>query len=126
MVKFIVDSSAWIEYLGGTPKGSKLQKYFDGGELFTTGVCVAEVVAKVLREGLSAEIALDAIRSLSKIIPVDYALGSDGGKLYVSLRSSRPKIALADALSVSAARRLSAKVLTFDKDFSGLPEAIVL
>ncbi|MBI2576162.1 PIN domain-containing protein [Candidatus Woesearchaeota archaeon] len=50
--KYVVDSSAWIEYLRGTEKGPQVRVLFEKGhEFFTTGVCVAEIIAKFRKEG---------------------------------------------------------------------------
>jgi len=126
MTKFIIDSSAWIEYLNGSERGDKLKKYFERNELFTTSVCVAEVIAKVIREGHSTNIAEKAIHSNSTIINIDFLLAVEAGKTYITLRKTKPKIALSNAISLVVAQKISGKVITFDKDFANLPEAIVL
>lgn len=126
MSKLIVDTSVWIEYLGATPRGEKIRPYFENNELFTTALGVGEITAKVLREGKDVEIALNAVLALSTIVSVDFNLGKEAGNAYVTLRKVKPKIALSDALALVTARKLAAKVLTFDKDFDKLPEAIVL
>lgn len=126
MTKYVIDSSAWIEYFKGTPEGQNVKKYFEANELFTTSLCVAEITAKFLREGLPVEAALLAIRSQSTIISLDFPIGSEAGKLYFELRKKKPKIALSDAFSLIVAKNINAKVLTFDNDFRGSPEAIVL
>ncbi|MBI4918954.1 PIN domain-containing protein [archaeon] len=126
MTRLVIDSSAWIEYLKGSKSADKLNEYFETGELFTTSVCVSEIIAKVLREGLSSNIALQAIRSMSSIISVDAEIGIDAGKIYFELRKTKPKIALSDAITISAAKKLSAKIITFNRDFDGLSQAMVL
>ncbi len=126
MTKLVIDSAAWVEYLQGSLRAEKLKKYFENSELFTTSITVAEVVAKALKKGLSEEIVVDAIQSMSTILPVDFALGAEAGKVYAELRKTRPKIALADAFTLCAARKISAKVVTFDNDFHGLSDAIVI
>ena len=72
------------------------------------------------------DVATSAIKSLSIIKPVGLELATKGGSLYVDLRSTRPKIAFSDALTLAAARIIGVKVLTFDRDFDKLPDAIVL
>ncbi len=126
MTKLVIDSSAWIEYLAGTHRGEKIKEYFEKAELFTSAVCVAEITAKVLKEGLSAEIVLAAIRARSSVLSVDFQIGSEAGKKYAVLRKKKPKIALSDAISLVFAEKINAKVLTFDRDFEGLPQTIVL
>lgn len=126
MNKFVIDSSAWIEYLKGSDSGNKLNSYFKESEIFTTSLCVAEIIAKVLREGFSADIALKAILSISLVTNVDLEVGDKGGRVYYELRKNKPKIALSDAITLASARKLGAKIITFDHDFEGLKEAIIL
>lgn len=126
MDKIVVDASAWVEYLAGSQKGEKVKKYFEDNELYTPAVSVSEVIAKLLREGFSEELAIFAIPARSQIVSTDFGIASDAGKIYHSLRKKRDKISLSDAICLSTAKKISGKVLTFDTDFRGLPEAIVL
>ena len=63
MSKYIVDSSAWIEYFAGTEKGRKIKDLIVGKELFTTGIIVAEVSTHFLKKGLEARQAVAAMKS---------------------------------------------------------------
>lgn len=126
MNKLVVDASAWIEYLSGTEKGEKVKKYFEENELYTAAVSVSEIIAKMLREGFSADIAILAIPARSQIVPIDFGIASDAGKTYYILRKKRDKISLSDAICLCTAKKISGKVLTFDNDFRGIAEAIVL
>ncbi|MBI2576163.1 PIN domain-containing protein [Candidatus Woesearchaeota archaeon] len=60
------------------------------------------------------------------MIPVDFSIGEEAGKLYWPLREKRQKFSLSDTISLAAAKRLIGKVLTFDTDFAGLTDAVVL
>lgn len=126
MNKFVVDASAWLEYFDGSPKGEKIKKYFEDAELYTSALCVAEVVARVLRRGASADVARTVINARSVVISVDFDLGAHGGILYATLRKTRAKISLSDAITLAIAKKLSAKILTFDNDFRGIPEAVII
>ena len=126
MSRVIVDSSAWIEYLSGSQKGKSTQSYIDSNELYTTSLCVAEIAAKAKRENYPLETALQALQSLSKIITIDFEMAKEAGALYVDLRRNKPKISLSDAITVVAAHKKDAKILTFDRDFEKLPQTILL
>ena len=126
MDKLIVDSSAWIEYLDGSPEGEKVRKYFKEKQLFTSTNCVAEIIARALRTGISTELIKTVLNSQSTIINIDFDTGYQAGILYTELRKEKPKISLSDAMTLAIAKKIEAKVLTFDNDFRGLAEAIVL
>ncbi|MEK6868417.1 MAG: PIN domain-containing protein [Nanoarchaeota archaeon] len=126
MDKLIVDSSAWIEYLDGSPEGEKVRKYFKEKQLFTPANCVGEIIARAIRTGISVELVKTVLNAQSTIISIDFEIGYQGGILYTELRKQKPKISLSDALTLAIAKKLNAKILTFDNDFQGLAEAIVL
>ncbi|HIH42834.1 TPA: type II toxin-antitoxin system VapC family toxin [Candidatus Woesearchaeota archaeon] len=125
MAKYLIDSSAWIEYLAGSKRAEPLKKYFEEGELFTSPVCVAEIIAKVAKEGLSVENAKNSIHTHSSIFAFDFNTAVDAGTTYAELRKIKPKIALSDAITIVLARNIKAKILTFDNDFRNIQEAIV-
>ena len=126
MDKLIVDSSAWIEYLDGSPEGEKVRKYFKEKQLFTSTNCVAEIIARALRTGISIELIKTVLNVQSTIVNIDFDTGYQAGIIYTELRKQKPKISLSDAMTLAIAKKIEAKILTFDNDFRGLAEAIVL
>ncbi|MBI4017087.1 MAG: PIN domain-containing protein [Candidatus Aenigmarchaeota archaeon] len=127
MNKIIVDSSAWIEYFAGREKGRKIREIIDEGvSIFITGLIVAEVSTKFLKDALPAEDAISAMKSLAILVPFDFQLGHDAAKICVHERKTKPKFGIADAHVVAAARIIRAKVITCDSDFRGLQEAMIL
>ena len=128
MNKFFIDSSAWIEYFTGTEKGRKVQAIISkqGVMLFTSGLIVAEVSTKFLRENQPTDQAVAAMQALASLVSFDFALGRSAASVYVHRRKTHSKFALSDAHAIAAARILQGKVITCDNDFLGLPEAIVI
>lgn len=126
MDKLVVDSSAWIEYFKGEVKGTAVKKHIDSHELFTSGFCVGEIVVTFLRNNLPLDVALSFLKIRSNIVPVDFSIAENAGKLYHELRKKNGKISLSDTISLAIAKKLNAKILTFDNDFQGMKEAIVL
>ena len=128
MNKFVVDTSAWIEYLEGTDKGTVVREWIERPDtaLLTTGLIIAEVIAKLLKEKKDAGQAFGALQALARIVPFDAQLGREAAEVYARHRKAKGKFGLADAHVVAAARLHGAKVLTCDNDFAGISEAIVL
>ncbi len=126
MVKIVVDSSMWIEYFKGSPKGEILRQHIEHDELFITSVCVAEVTAIVLREGFSLDTTIVILQSLAKTIAVNFSQAHDAGVLYADLRKKKQKISLSDVITISVAKSIDAKILTCDHDFQGLANVILV
>lgn len=77
----------------------------------------------MIRRDLSEERALEAISALRRatIAPVDESLALEAAD--VSLTHG---LAMADSLVYATARRFGATLVTGDKDFEGLPDAVVV
>ncbi|HLC85251.1 MAG TPA: PIN domain-containing protein [Candidatus Nanoarchaeia archaeon] len=128
MNDIFIDSSAWIEYFMGSEKGRKVREHIhkEGIKIFTTGIVVAEVCTKFLKDGLSAAEAMVAIRSLARTINFDAQLGFQTAVAYVAERKKKPKLGLIDAHIIAVAAHLDSKVLTCDYDFSGISNVILI
>ena len=80
-------------------------------------------VYKVIRRDISEERAIEAVSALRRasIAPIDESLALEAADL--SLASG---LAMADSLVYATARRHGARLVTGDKDFEGLPGAVVI
>ena len=127
MIKLVIDSYGWIEYLDGTKLGSRVKELLEeDNEIFTSSLTVAEVISKVARKGMDVKIAYDTLTSNSTIISADAELSLTAGVIHSEMRKTLKDFGLADAYVLATARRLSAKVLTGDQHFKGIHEAIML
>ncbi|MBI5003183.1 PIN domain-containing protein [Candidatus Woesearchaeota archaeon] len=126
MDKLVVDSSAWIEYFKGGTKGNTVKKYVDTHILFTSGFCIGEITATFLRYDMPLDVALSFLKVKGTVVLIDFSIAENAGRLYHELRKKNGKISLSDAVTLAIAKKIGAKILTFDNDFRGIPEAIVL
>jgi len=126
MNKYIIDSSAWIEYFSGTDKGRKVKELLIGAQTFTTGIVIAEVSTHFLKKGLQASQAVAAIKTQAALLPIDFHIGEQSAEIYVTERKTRSKFGLADAHIVATAKTHHLKIITCDMDFIGFNEATVI
>jgi predicted nucleic acid-binding protein len=131
----VVDSLAWIEFLGGTAFEPEIREVLGGADVIVTpDLVLAEVARKLARDGISRSTSIHKLRdisTLSQVTPInlDVALGvaatdDELRKNAKTRRLQRP--GLADGVILSMARVLKGKVLTGDGHFYGLPETIWL
>ncbi len=121
--KYVIDAWAWLEYLDGTAAGTKIDEYLKKGEAFTNTVTIAEVVSRVQRRGMDANVALTAIGSLSRIVGINTLFAKEVGLLHAAMKKNRPNFSFGDSFALYTAKSIRAKVLTVDPDFKGLREA---
>ncbi len=126
MNKIFLDASAWIEYFLGTEKGKKISVLLEQHPVYTTGVVIAELCGKFVREKQPADGAVAAVRAIAMLLPVDYQVGYAAAHLLPAQRAKQPKFGLADALATASARIVDAQIITCDFDFSGLPNVTII
>lgn len=118
---YLIDSSAWIEYLNETPAGKKTAEIIEkpGNTILTPFIVSAEVISKISRSGENEEYAVNAIKSLS--IPADEEIEDyfKAGKMHAELRKSFKGISLVDALIKVLAEKHNAKIVTKDFHLKG-------
>jgi predicted nucleic acid-binding protein len=110
----VVDSSAWLEYLGDTPRAKTFAAAIEDTEnLVVPAICIFEVFRKVRRErGESAALVVAAAMQAGLVEPVDLAL---------VLQAARLELPLADSLIYATAERHEATLWTQDEHFKDLP-----
>jgi predicted nucleic acid-binding protein len=127
MNKYVIDSSAWIEYFMGTDKGRKVQEYIiEDNLIYITGLIVAEVTLKFMKENISTEHVELSLTSIAQLIMFDFQLGIATAEIYLQQRKKNNKFGLSDAHIAAAAKHYDAKIITFDTDFTGITNAIIL
>lgn len=127
-MKTILDSSAWIEYFGGTEKGRKISNELakNTPSILITGVIVSEVLMKFLRDGMPVEHAFAAMQSMTRLVPFDFNIATKTAHLYVDQRKRQPKLSLIDAHVAAVAKAENATLFTTDHDFEGISEAVII
>ena len=65
MTKLVLDSSAWIEYFTGTPKGAKVRDLLKNNEIYTSSISLAEISSKFKRSKKDPKEASDIVLSNS-------------------------------------------------------------
>lgn len=128
MSNLILDSSAWIEYYGATERGKKIRDelHKKGIKIYVTGLIVAEIGSKALKERRSLQEALAPLQNLCSIIPFDFELARITAELYVATRKTNSKFGIVDAHVLAAAQVIHGKLITCDNDFVGMPNTIII
>ncbi len=123
----MIDSFAWVEYFRGTEAGRKVRGYIEGDRTATSTVTLAELREKYLREkwpSLEEDVAFIVGRTL--LTPVDRQIALLAGELNHTLKKTVRDWGMMDSIILATARAGSARVVTGDGHFSGLPDAIML
>lgn len=110
--KNVVDSSAWLEYLTGSPRARHFAAAIEDAEhLVVPVVSIYEVFKKVQRErGERDALEVAAIMQSGDVVDIDMSL---------CLEAAHLDLPLADSLIYATALRHGATLWTQDEDFAG-------
>jgi predicted nucleic acid-binding protein len=111
--KNVVDSSAWLEYLTGSPRARHFADAIeDTDRLVVPVLSIYEVFKKVRRErGERDALEVAAIMQSGAVVDIDMSL---------CLEAAHLDLPMADSLIYATARRHDATLWTQDEDFDGL------
>jgi predicted nucleic acid-binding protein len=123
----VVDSYSWVEYFRGSKKGRKARRMIEGGNTCTPTIVIAELSSKYHRENpdLWAGV-VDFILSTSAVVDLSFQIAAEAGKTRNEMRKVKRGFGMADAILLETARAYGSKVLTGDRHFKGLEEAIYI
>lgn len=113
----LLDSSGWIELLGGTKRADLFEPALRAEGLIVPAIVRYEVGRYILAH--SGEVAREmALRALAKFeqVAVDATVADDA-----SILAAKHKIAMADALIYAVAQAQKAELWTQDRHFENLP-----
>lgn len=119
----LVDTSAWIEWLIGSPTGDRVaDRLPEQGNWLVPTMVQLELARWLIRE--SGEDKADqviAFTQVCRVVPLDTEIA-----LAAAEACREHKLATADAIVFATARTRRATLLTCDADFDGLPGATLI
>jgi len=125
--EFVIDSYAWIEYFRGSDAGRNALRYIESNAAATSVLSLAELKEKYLREGLpSFDEDLAFMTARTALAQVDRQTATLAGQINYERKPKAKGWGMADSVILATARISSARVVTGDKHFEGLADAIML
>ena len=125
-MNYLIDSSAWIEYLEGSKEGEEVSELLKKGEIFSLSLVIAEVISKVKRMGKDFNLAYKIISSNSKVLEINPQIAKESGLLHAEMKKEGKNFGLIDAIILISTRKLKANLVTGDNHFKGFKEAILI
>lgn len=119
----LIDTSAWIEWLIGSPTGKVVATFLPGEADWLVPTMVQLELTKWMTREVGEEKSdqVMAFTQLCQIVPLD----TETALLAADL-CRKHKLATADAVVLASAKINGADLLTCDRHFSGLPDVTVI
>ena len=122
----ILDASAWVEYLRGSPRGRQVASLIEGKQVLVSSFTVFEVAAVLGKEGENIKDVVRVLLDRALVHHLSSQTAANAAQFYVAARKTRQKLSSGDALVFSTADELGFPLVTCDNDFTGLSGVIVV
>ncbi len=128
MSKYIIDASAWIEYLDGSSVGAEVGRIVEneGNDIITSSLTIAEVYSKFIRLGRDYLLAKKAITTLSRIVLVDEEIGELAGKIHSKIKQIDKNFGMADAIIAATAEVNHSFIVSKDPHFKNFKKIVFI
>jgi len=124
---YVVDSYAWIEYFRGSEAGKITRGFIEGGKAATATIAIAELREKYTREDWPYfDEDLLFITSSTAIVNLTKDVAVTAGEINAAMKAKIKGWGMADSVTLATAQLAKAKVVTGDKHFKGLKQAILI
>jgi len=126
----LVDTSAIVEILRHSRTSNEfkvIQEHIGAEEVYMLVVQLGELSDWCIANRRPVKERVEAVKNLANIIPVDEEICLEGSKLKNERRKKGfAGFGLLDGLVLAAARSVGERVLTFDRDFAGEEDCVVI
>ncbi len=125
----LIDTSAWIEYFVGTKAGEKVRDVIESNRvLYTSPVVISEILSKSIRtDGLEkGRERVEFILDRCVVVPFDEDIGLLAGKIHGEMKRRNKSFGMIDAIILATSRHRKLRVLTKDRHFESVEEAVML
>jgi predicted nucleic acid-binding protein len=125
--EYVIDSYSWIEYFRGTESGKQVRPYVESDSAATSALTLAELKEKYVREKWATfEEDLACIMARTVVTPVDRPIAILAGEINHKRKRTKTDWGMEDSIVLATAGAASAKVVTGDPHFEGLPDALLI
>jgi predicted nucleic acid-binding protein len=124
--RYVIDSYTWIEYFRGSRAGERARGIVEGGEAATATITLAELRDKYAREGWPFDDDSHFVTSSTTIVNLTKDIAIRAGEINAAMKTKVRDWGMADSIVLATAQVVEAKVLTGDKHFKGVKEAILI
>jgi predicted nucleic acid-binding protein len=127
----LLDTSALVEILlrkPGDPVFDAIEAALGDEALFASPIHLGELADAARRQDLPVDQVVQAARTIVDLVPLDADLAIQASALKAEARRRKAGrgFSLIDGIGLASARSRGLRLLTFDAEFEGFPDATVL
>jgi len=126
----LLDTSTLIEIFRNPSESAEVQNIttkIEDEEAYISMIQLGELADWAARNNASPEERIEAVKELARIVPLSERICLDAAEIKLKRRNAGHKsFGLIDGIVLATARSIGQRVLTFDADFKGEEDCILL
>jgi predicted nucleic acid-binding protein len=124
--KFVLETSAWIEYFDGTKLGERCKDIIEQGDISTSIITLVELFDRLIRKCYEVDAHINFVLSRARIIPISRTIGKQAAICKNEMTKEHPQFGSADGIHLPGAIHKEVMLITKDNDFAGLKNVMLL
>ncbi len=126
----LLDTSALVEIFRNPPGSPVLERItaeIGDEDAYISVIQLAEVADWAVRNRASPRQRVDSVKEVARIVPLDGGICLDAAEIKRARRKAGyPSFGLIDGIVLATGRSLGQRTLTFDRDFKGEGDCVLL
>ncbi len=126
----LLDTSIIIEIFRNEKKSKTFKEIFEmikDEPIFISIIQIGEISDWCIKNSINPEKRISKLKQILNIVPLSEKICLDGSTIKHNIRKKGlEKFSLIDGIILSSARSINQKLLTTDKDFRNIDDAIIL
>jgi predicted nucleic acid-binding protein len=123
----LLDTSALVALFTNNRAADRIEKEAGNSEFYVSHIQLAELADWATRFGVPAAERLDAVEQIANVVPLTKEICLEAAVIKSAKRKEGvSNFGIVDGIILSTARSLGQSLLTFDADFEGEEDCVVL
>jgi predicted nucleic acid-binding protein len=123
----LLDTSALVALFTNKRAADRIEKEAGNSEFYVSHIQLAELADWATRFGVPAAERLDAVEQIANVVPLTKEICLEAAVIKSAKRKEGvSNFGIVDGIILSTARSLGQSLLTFDADFEGEEDCVVL
>jgi predicted nucleic acid-binding protein len=122
-----LDTSALVAIFTSKKSAERIAKEVGDSQLYVSQIQLAELADWAVRSGAPAAERVEAVEQMANVAPLTKEICLEAAAIKFSKRKKAiPAFGIIDGIVLATARSLGQSLLTFDADFAGEEDCVVL
>lgn len=122
-----LDTSALVAVFTSRKLANRIEKTVGDSQLYVSQIQLAEIADWATRSGAPVSERIEAVEQMTDVSPITKEICIEAAAIKSAIRGKRKSsFGIIDGVILATARSLGQNLITFDKDFAGEHDCVIL